>query len=120
MVFERLPCRVTCLNHARFLPVARRGACGPCSDPSIGIVPQVGDAKKFLQTYGLESLGPVFSQQAGYMCHIDRGVLRWQDLYNLNLLAKLMALLCQNLFNLAIAVIAETILMQIFAEQVSS
>ena len=36
-----------------------------------------------------------------------------RDLYNLNLLAKLMVLLHQILFNLAIAAIAEAILLQI-------
>ena len=42
------------------------------------------------------------------------------DLYNLNLHAKLIVLLHQILFNLAIVAIAEAILMQIFAEQVPS
>ena len=41
-----------------------------------------------------------------------------RDFYNLNLLVKLMVLLHQILFNLAIAVIAEAILMQISPEQV--
>ena len=40
------------------------------------------------------------------------------DLYILNVLAKLMVLLHQILFNLAIAVIAEAILVRIFAKQV--
>ena len=39
-----------------------------------------------------------------------------RDSYNLNLLAKLMVLLCQILFTLAIAAIAEAILMRISAE----
>ena len=43
-----------------------------------------------------------------------------KHLYNLNLLAKLMVLLSQILFNLATADIAEAILMQISAEQVPS
>ena len=38
--------------------------------------------------------------------------------YSLNLLAKLMVLIHQTLFNLAIAAIAEAILVLIFAEQV--
>ena len=42
------------------------------------------------------------------------------DLYNLNLLAKLMVLLRQILFILAITAIAETILMRNSAEQVPS
>ena len=43
-----------------------------------------------------------------------------RDLYNLNLLAKLMLLHRQILFNLAVAAIAEAILIQISAEQVPS
>ena len=44
-----------------------------------------------------------------------------RDMYNLNLLVKLMVLLCQILFNLAIAVIAEAILVQFHsAEHVPS
>ena len=43
-----------------------------------------------------------------------------RDLYNLNLFAKVMVLLHQILFNLAIAAVAEAILMQISAEQVPS
>ena len=43
-----------------------------------------------------------------------------KDLFNLNLLAKLMVLLCQTLFNLAIAAVSEAILMRIFTEQVPS
>ena len=42
------------------------------------------------------------------------------DLCNLNVLVKLMGLHCQILFNLATATNAETILIQISAEQVSS
>ena len=41
-------------------------------------------------------------------------------MYNLNLLAKLMVLLYQILFNLAVAAVAEAILMQTSAEQVPS
>ena len=41
-------------------------------------------------------------------------------LYNLNLLAKLVVLHCQILFSLAIAAMAEAILMWISAEQVPS
>ena len=40
-----------------------------------------------------------------------------RDLYNLNLLAKLMVLLHQILFNMAIAAVAVAILMRISAEQ---
>ena len=43
-----------------------------------------------------------------------------KDLYRLNLLEKLMVLHRQILFSLAIAAIAEAILMQISAEQVPS
>ena len=43
-----------------------------------------------------------------------------RDLYNFNLLAKLMVLLREILINLAIAAIAEAILMWISAEQVPS
>ena len=42
------------------------------------------------------------------------------DLYDLNLLAKLMMLHCQILFSLAIAATTEAILMKISAEQVPS
>ena len=42
------------------------------------------------------------------------------DLYNLTLLAKLMALLHHVLFNLAIAAIAKAIMMRISAQQVPS
>ena len=42
-----------------------------------------------------------------------------RDLYYLNLLAKLIMLLCQILFSLVILAIAEAILMQISSEQVS-
>ena len=41
------------------------------------------------------------------------------DLYNLNLLAKLMVLHCQILFSPVTAAITETVLMQTSAEQVS-
>ena len=43
-----------------------------------------------------------------------------RDLYNLNLLAKLMVLHCQIVFTLAIAAIWETLQMRISAEQASS
>ena len=43
-----------------------------------------------------------------------------RDLHSFNLLAKLMVLHCQILFSLAIAAIAEAILMWISAEQVPS
>ena len=43
-----------------------------------------------------------------------------RDLYNLNLVGKLMVLLRQILFSLAIAAIAEAILMRTSAEQVPS
>ena len=43
-----------------------------------------------------------------------------RDLYNLNMLAKLMVLQGQVLFNLVIVAISETILMRISAEQVPS
>ena len=43
-----------------------------------------------------------------------------RDLYSLNLLAKLMGLHCEILFSLAIAAIAESIVMQISAEHVPS
>ena len=43
-----------------------------------------------------------------------------RDLYNLNLLAKLMVLHLQILFSLAIAAIAEAILMRTSAEQMLS
>ena len=49
-----------------------------------------------------------------------RGRWRRQEIYkyDLNLLMKLMVLLCQILFNPVIAAISEAILMQVSAEQV--
>ena len=43
-----------------------------------------------------------------------------RNLYNLNLLAKLMALFCKILFNMANAAVAEAIVMRISAEHVPS
>ena len=54
------------------------------------------------------------------MLHSHRRMEVTRDLHNLNLLAKLMVLLHQILFNLATAGITEAILMQISAEQVPS
>ena len=39
----------------------------------VGLVFQVGDVEKFLQSPGFESLDPFFSEQAGSMFHNNRG-----------------------------------------------
>ena len=85
----------------------------------IGLVLQVDrDAEKFLQVLGFESLHPFFQRQrTGSMFHSYGGYKR---LAQLNLLAKLIVLLRQILFNLAIAAMAPAMLMRISAEQVPS
>ena len=77
---------------------------------------QVGDTGKFSQTLSIENLVPFLTGRV----HVSLPQSRMKvtrDLYNLNLLAKLMVLPHQILFNLAIA---EAILMQIFAVQFPS
>ena len=79
----------------------------------VGLVLQEGDAEKFPQALGFESLDPFFrvSKQGPSFTASRR------NLYSLNLLAMLMALHHQILFRLAIA---EAILMSTSAEQVPS
>ena len=80
--------------------------------PVIGLVFQVGDAENFPQALGFKSLDPFFSSEPAKRVPVSRPRRRIEvtrDLYNLNLPAKLMVLLCQFLFNPAIAAIAEAI-----------
>ena len=104
---------MTCPNHAKFLSLdtcQKRFLCihkevGLTPHPVVGLVLQVEDTEKFPLAPDLESLGPFFlrvSKQGPCFTAIE--VTR--DLYELNLLAKLMVLLRQILFNPAIAVIA--------------
>ena len=90
--------------------------------PAVGLMLQVGDMEKFLQVLDFKSLDPFYqNQQAGFIFHGHRGWWRLtRNLYNLNLLVKLMLLLYQILFNLTIAATAEAIMMQISAMQVPS
>ena len=84
---------VTCLNHASFclLTVPRRGfwlwthkEWRKLVDlvphhPIVGLVLQVGDAEKFPQALGFESLDSIFqSQWAGSTFHSHRGGWGWQ------------------------------------------
>ena len=60
------------------------------------------------------------SKQGSCFTAVEEDMEVTRDLYSLNLLAKLMMLHRQILFSLAIAVIAEAILMRASAEQVPS
>ena len=87
--------------------------------PVVGFVPRAEDAEKFPLALGLKSLDPflrVSKQGTCLSAKTKKAVTR--ELYNFNSLAKLMALLRQNLLNLDIAAIAEAILMRVSAEQV--
>ena len=45
--------------------------------PVVGLVPQIGDAEKFLRALGFQSVDPFFpSQQAGSMIHSLSGAWR--------------------------------------------
>ena len=66
--------------------------------PVVGLVLQVGDAEKFPQAQGFESLDP-FSESAGRV-HLSQPQRRMEvtrDLKSLSLLAELMVLHRQNL-----------------------
>ena len=83
--------------------------------PDIGLVLQVGDAEKFPLALGFGSLDPFFfffSESASrvHVSQQQRRIEATRDLYDLNLLAKLMVLLRQVLFNLVIGASAEEIL----------
>ena len=106
---------------------ASRGSVGPegswsCSTPSCwSCAPsrrcEEVSSGTWFKNCGFFSL----SQQSGCMFHSHRGGWRWQETCaTWTCLAELMVLLHQIRFNLAIAVTAESILMQISAEQVSS
>ena len=87
--------------------------------PVVGLLILVGDAEKFPQAHGVESLNPFFfsvSHQGPFSQPKGR-IEAKRDLYSLDLLAKLMVLHHQTMFCLAIA---EAILMQTSAEQVPS
>ena len=80
----------------------------------VGPVLQIGNVKKFPQPLGFESLDPFFPKPVSRV-HVSQPQRRMKvtrDLYNLNLLAKLMVLFRQILLNLAIAAITEAILKQ--------
>ena len=84
--------------------------------PIVSLVLQVGDTEKsFLgQALGFESLD-FFSPESASSVHVSKPYRRMEvtrDFYSLNLLAKLMVLHRQILFSLAIATIAEAILMR--------
>ena len=75
--------------------------------PVVGLVLKVQDTEKFPQALGFKNLVPSLSQRAG---SIDVSQpYTWmdvtRDMYSLNLLVKLMVLLCQILFYLAIALL---------------
>ena len=86
--------------------------------PVVGLVLQEGDTEKLPHALGFKNPDPFLrvSMQGPCFTAIEDGVT--QDLYSLNLLAKLMVLHHQILFSLAIATIAEAILRRIAAEQV--
>ena len=117
---ERLSWCTVCLNHASFRlwTVARRGSCGPTRKLSL----------LHTQWLVLCSLGTWFQNldfflESASMLHVSQPKRRMEvtrDLYNLNLLAKLMVLHCQILCILTIAAIAEAILIRISAEHVLS
>ena len=85
---------------------------------------QVGDTEKFPQALGFESLDPfwVFSESASriHIAQPQRRMEETRDLYGVHLLVKWMVLPRQILFSLAIAAIAEAILMRFPAKQVPS
>ena len=132
MVLERLSWYVTCLNHASFclLTVAKRGPLNHkeadlALHPVVGLVLQVEDAEKFAHAFGVESLDRFFFCccffQSVSRVHVSQPQRRMQvtrELYNLNLLLKLVLLHRQILLNLATAAIAEANLTRISAEQV--
>ena len=91
---------------------------GPAPHPVVGLVLQVGDAEKFPQALGFQSLDPFF--QSASRVHVSQP---WRmevtrDLYTLNLLAKLMAVAPPDPVRLVITATAEAILMRTSAEQV--
>ena len=90
--------------------------------PVVGLVLQVGSAGKFSQALGFRKTGSFFfifsfSRQV-HVLQSQRRIEVTRDLCNLNLLTKLMVLLRQILFNLAITAFAEAVLMRTSAEQV--
>ena len=122
---ERLSWLVTCLNHAgfRLFTDARRGPCGPtwtfvllCTQSLVSLVLQVGDAEKLPRTLGLDSLDPFLRVSKQGPCltaaEENRDV---KGLVELELILKLMVLLCQILFT---TTIAGAILIQISSEKV--
>ena len=62
--------------------------------PVVGLVLRVGDAGKFPQALGFESLDPFFRvSKEGPCLTATKSMAVMRDLYNLNLLAKLMVFL---------------------------
>ena len=109
MFFETVLWRVTCPNQASFrlFTVARRGSSWTHKEvdlaphPVTGLVFQVGDAEKFTLALAFESLDLFSQSQQAQSWRRTEVTIR--DLYELDLLAKLMVLLRQIPFNLAIA-----------------
>ena len=99
---------MTCPNHAKFLSLdtcQKRFLCihkevGLTPHPVVGLVLQVGDAKKFPQALGYESQDPFFTVSKQGQCFTaieeDGGDKR---LVELELVCKLMVLHRQVLFN---------------------
>ena len=129
MVSRRLSWHVTYPNGESFLllAVARKSSCGPTRElilhrtkMTILCSERCGEVSSGTWSWKPESFFQ--SQQTGSVSHSHRGGWRRQETYkyNLNLLAKLMVLLRQLLFNLAITVIAEATPMPVSARQVPS
>ena len=100
----------------RFLWTSKEVDLAPHS--VVGLVLHVGEPEMFLPALGFKSLDPFFSESASRV-HDSQPWRRMEvtrDLYNWNLLAKLTVLLRQVLFNLAVAAVAEAILMRMSAE----
>ena len=112
MVLERLTWRVTCdvpepckipfldSCQKRFLWTHKKVDLAP--HPAVGLVLLVGDAENCPQAHGFETLDP-FSESASrvHVSQPQKTMVVTRDLCSLNLLAKLMMLHLQILFNLA-------------------
>ena len=98
------PCKFPSLDSCQKRFLWTNNGVDPPPRPVVGLVLQVEDAEKFPQTLGFDTLDPFFRIGKQGPCSTAIEVTR--DLYELNLLAKLMVLLRQILFNPAIAVIA--------------
>ena len=115
------PCKIPSLDSCQKRFLWTHKEVDLARHPLVGLVLPVGETQKFPHALGFESLDPFFffffqSQQAGSILHSHRGGWRWQEICR----AKLMKLHCQILLSLAIAAIAEAILMWTSAQQVAS